>query len=190
MGVTRDFLPASPRVHLPAPRDTSPDCERGSTGTLLKPLELHQCSRTRVPHTRAERTIFQVPFHKNNTTGYCSTCEEVLQGLNWIITSFQGCLFSKVTSVFTLRCNNVLWRHSGHSMILFLGGAGRSSAEVYRAMDICAGTDRVQILNCPTRLSFHVHLCLLSDKAGNIHYLHVLGCLLWEDFPSTYYKCS
>lgn len=31
---------------------------------------------------------------------------------------------------------------------------------------------------CCTQVSFHVHLCLFSDKAGTVHYLHVLGCLL------------
>lgn len=47
------------------------------------------------------------------------------------------------------------------------------SAELQSAVQ---GTDRVQNLNPAS--PFVCHLCLLSDKAEDIHYLCVPGCLL------------
>lgn len=66
--------------------------------------------------------------------------------------------------------------HSQHGAGTSLRGAGGlPETERARAGE---GTNVQNLSPHCTQVSFPVHLCLLSDKAGTVHYLHVLGCLL------------
>lgn len=119
------LLSASHRVHPAALRETTTDSGRGQQ-SLLNFWEQHPLWDL---DTRVGRTTFQMEFCKNNSTSFCLW--RILQGENVIIVSFQGCLFSKAMSVFTLgRCQNVHSQHSGGSCWEFLSvGQGREPRE-------------------------------------------------------------
>lgn len=162
-------------IHLAAPRETNTDPARRPAETPLKSLEVHQWIWT--PELKQQYFKWRFTEVASQDIGIHLvkvSCKSTIELL-----SFLESELSKARPVLTPGS----WKMCSHKKVVNTAGKmyeqwvqalpAQRSAELQSAVQ---DTDRVQNLNPAS--PFVCHLCLLSDKAENIHYLCVPRCLL------------